>query len=289
MRLTESRNRGGLVEDHRTRRLKAIARPPLLIACMALCAAGVSAAATDGSATVTLSPDRPSAASTLTVTANGPFPQVSGTLTSVTLTTQRGFATSPKSVAVLCGADQEQGDSCPDASKIGGGTAVVTVTGALGSFSGQDTITFTLYLGVPLQRGDIASVQITGTDSVLHQSAHAAGRLFKAAGGRLELLFDQLPKYSVPPGTKVTLDRLSFTAHAVRSTATRAGRRHRRVIHSLITNPPRCSGSWHVRLELTFSDGSSYRSTLSAACRDEPKRALVDAASAGVAASSRRS
>lgn len=229
--------------------------------------AGLAAAASGGSVVVTLSPDHPSARSTLKVSASGPFPQVSGTLTSARLATQRGFSSSAKSVQVLCTAGQESDDTCPGESNIGAGTATVTITGGLGTVSRQDTLTFSLFLGVPSQSGDIASVLISGSDSLFHQSAHAVGRLLEAPGGGLEVRFDQLPTYSLPPGTKVTLDQLSFSAHAMR-TVVRGRRKHRhRIRYSLITNPARCSGRWLAELSLTFSDGSSYRRSVSAPCK----------------------
>jgi hypothetical protein len=243
-------------------------RAPTLAGLVPLGLVAVAAAASSGSVSIMLSPDRPSAAAALTVTAHGPFPQASGTLTSTKLTTQEKFTSSPKSVAVLCTAAQETGDSCPAASKIGAGTATVTVSDAAGTFSRQDTLTFNMFLGVPVDAGDIASVNISGTDSLLHQSGHATGRLFTAPAGGLELLFDRLPSYSLPPGTKVTLDQLSFRAHAVRTVGNRKHRGgRRRVRYSLITNPPQCAGAWHATLTLSFSGGATDSRVLSVACQ----------------------
>ncbi len=213
--------------------------------------------------TITLSPNRPSAASALTVTATGPFPQQSGQLRSAAITTQAGFSSNARSVAVLCTATQAANGTCPPGSRVGGGAAAVT--GTYGTFSRQDTITFSLFLGVPGRRGDIASVVIEGSDSVFHQSAHVTGRLFKAPGGGLELLFDQLPQYSLPTGTQVTLDRLNLQAHAVRTVAGKRKHRHQ-TRYALITNPPTCSGAWSATLALSFSSGPPYMRSLTAPC-----------------------
>jgi hypothetical protein len=213
---------------------------------------------------IKLSPNRPSAASTLSVTASGPFPQASGQLRSVELDAQRGFASSARSVASLCTAGRAADGACPAKSRVGGGSA--EVTGTFAGMAHQDTLTFSLFLGAPQERRDIAAVVISGTDSLFHQSFHASGRLFKATDGSLELLFDHLPSYSLPPGTTVTLDRLSFTAHAVRTVRTRHGGHTRRTRYSLITNPPTCPGAWTSRLVLAFSDGSSQAQALSAPC-----------------------
>lgn len=235
-----------------------------ILTCLALACAG-GAAADAGSVQETLTPNTPGADSHLQVSAHGPFSPPSGRPTSVRLVTQPGFRSSAGSVKVLCTAQQESQDACPAASRVGAGTA--TATGTLGTVSEQDTISFTIYLGVPQRRGDIASLQLSGSDSLFHQSAHATGRLLSTRTHGLELLFDQLPSPQVPAGTQVTLDRLDLHAGAVRTVIVRRHRRRVRERLSLITNPPTCHGKWSSVLTVMFSDGSSQSRTFLAACR----------------------
>src|SRR5690348_15957126 len=109
---------------------------------VAMVCLGVSSeVAQDGSVHVTVSPARPSAASTLAVNAQGPFRQPKqGRVTSVRLGLQRGFKSSPKSVAVLCSSTQAENGRCPSESQIGSGSAIVT--GTVNGISGKDTINF---------------------------------------------------------------------------------------------------------------------------------------------------
>lgn len=219
-------------------------------------AAGAAAAATSGTVSAGVSPARPNSASTLRVSAHGAFP---GQPSSLTVTLQPGFKASARAVPILCGPAQEARGSCPAGSKVGGGSAAVTAQ--LGGFTVPDTLSLSAYLGVPVARGDIASVMIAGTDSYLHASAHATGRLFKTRGG-LELRFSQLPHFPTQ-GATITLNSLSLTAHATR-TVGRGKRRHR---YSLITNPPRCrSGRWNGTVSVSFQS-SAVAQSVSIACR----------------------
>lgn len=223
------------------------------------------AAAEDGSVQVTLSPDRPAAASTLQVTARGPFkaPQASGQVTSIRLEVQRGFRSSAKSVAALCSSSKAESGTCPAESEVGSGSAVVT--GQVNGISGQDTINFKLFLAVPTDTGDIASVVIEGSDTVFHKSGHTRGRLLQAANGDLALVF-KLGQSSAPNGAQITLDRLTLKAGAVRRAVIRRhGHRHH-VEYSLIRNPPSCSGSWHGAVVVTFSSGAQNTRSVTAAC-----------------------
>jgi hypothetical protein len=232
---------------------------------VAMICLGVSpAVAQDGSVHVALSPDRPSAASTLKVDAQGPFKQpANGRVTSVRLKVQKGFMSSAKSVATLCKSTQAQSGSCPSESQVGSGSALVH--GEVNGISGQDTISFKLFLAVPIRRGDIASVVLEGSDTVFHKTGHTRGRLFQPAGGGLLLLFN-VGTSSAPKNAKVTLDRLTLKAGAVRTVAVRRNDHGRQVKYSLITNPPRCAGSWQGAVILTFSSGPPSRRPVTAAC-----------------------
>jgi hypothetical protein len=230
--------------------------------------AGTAAAADAATVSVSLSPDKVSKNSAMMVSASG-FPAASGLPTSAEFKVQKGFATSAKSVSVLCSASQAASSSCPAASKIGTGTA--SVTGTLGLVSVPDTVNFQLFLGAPKQAGDVASVDVTGSDTGgLATNITGSGRLFKAAGGGLDLLFDQFPTIALPPGTTVTLNSLSLSASATRTVTVKVGKRKHRhkkkVTYSLITNPSTCTGQWTGTATVTFASGPITQS-LSTPCR----------------------
>lgn len=214
-----------------------------------LSSAGVAVAAGGPSVKVTVTPDTPSSHSTLKLTATGPLSE-SGLPTALKLTAQKGFESSAKSVAVLCNPKSKSvtsnsSDPCPAKSKIGSGEVVATVQPF-----GTETAPFTMYLGTPETKGDIASVVISaqvpskGTENVV-------GRLFKNTNGTIEVLFAHLPK--APKGFKITFNKLSFTAHAVRGK------------NSLLTNPSTCSGHWHGTFTLVFAN-RTYSTPTSIAC-----------------------
>jgi hypothetical protein len=220
----------------------------------ALVFAGTAAAAGSPSISISLHPNKVKKNSTLTVNASG-FPTESALPTSLEFQVQKGFRTSVKSVSQLC---NPSASSCPSASKIGSGNA--QATGTLAGISEPDTVNFTLYLGTPKQSGDIASVILLGSDTLLHQTASGSGRLFKDSAGGLELLFDQFPTVQgLPSGTQITLNSLSLTAGAKRTVKHKVRRHHKNVtvkkIYSLITNPSTCSGSWTGSATVTFTSG----------------------------------
>jgi hypothetical protein len=220
----------------------------------ALALAGTAAAASSPSISITLKPNKVKKNSTLTVNASG-FPTETSLPTSIDFHVQKGFKTSVKSVSQLC---NPSASSCPTASKIGSGTA--QATGTIAGVSVNDTVNFTLFLGTPRQAGDVASVILTGSDTVLHQTASGSGRLFKDSSGGLELLFDKFPTVvGLPAGTQITLDSLSLTAGAKRTVKKKKTIHHKKVTvsttYSLITNPSTCSGSWTGSATVTFPSG----------------------------------
>jgi len=221
--------------------------------------AGSALAASSGTVSTTLTPNKVGKASTLSISATGPF-SFTGLPKSAELLVQKGFKSSPKSVSVLCSSAQLAANNCPSKSKIGSGTA--KATGTLGAFSEQDTIALTLYLGARQKPSDIASVDVIGQDSLFNATLHGSGRLFKS-NGALELLFSQFPTPSnIPQGTKVTLDSLSLSAGASRTV-----KKHKHKVHyALIKNPPTCSGNWTGTFTLTFSNGT-FTKALSTACK----------------------
>jgi hypothetical protein len=237
----------------------------LVFAAVLVCLGVSSALAQNGSVQVTLSPDRPSAASTLEVKAQGPFKQpTSGQVTSVRLEVQRGFTSSAKSVASLCSPPRADKGTCPSESQVGSGSALVS--GQVNGISGQDTINFKLFLAVPERTADIASVVIEGSDTVFHRAGHTRGRLFRPSTGGLVLLF-KVGTSGAPKGAKITLDRLALQAGAMRSVVIRRHGHRRHVKYSLITNPSSCTGSWHGAVVVTFSSGEPDRRPVAVGCR----------------------
>ncbi len=236
---------------------------------VALGLAGGAAAASPGSVSISLKPDTAGRGSTLSVSAQGPFPSETGMPTGAAIDVQRGFVASVKSVAALCGAAQAAQRACPGKSHIGDGSA--QVTGTYLGFSQTVNVVLTLYLGKPQTKGDLASVVIVG--QAMGQTASATGRLRSLPAGPygLELRFDKLPAFSLPPGTTATLDQLQLSAGATRTVTVRRGRgrhkRRHRYHYSLITNPRQCAGSWSGQLTIDFQSGPQLTRALAAPCR----------------------
>ncbi|MDQ6778348.1 MAG: hypothetical protein M3071_19490 [Actinomycetota bacterium] len=250
-------------------------RLSLLIITALMILGGVGTAQAAGTGTLSLTPNRVSAASSLSVSLTGLSAGFSGLPSSVALTLQPGFASSTKSVSVLCTASQSSSSSCPDASKIGTGSVGIDF------FGSPFMVPLKIYLGDPLQTGDIASVILSG--SLSGTTVTVSGRLFAPAAGGLELLLSGFP--SVP----VTLDSVTITAsgtQTVPKTVTKTvtkirftgkgkhRQRHKhkhkvtkttKTIYSVITNPSTCTGMWTGNATLTYS-GSQNVLPLSAPC-----------------------
>ena len=196
---------------------------------------------------VTVTQHTPRAHSTLKVSATGPYSE-SGLPKSLVLTVQKGFESSAKSVPVLCNPKSSKVTSnspkpCRKASKVGSGKVVANVSGL-----GRQSVPFTLYLGKPRHKGDIASIVLSGTLPIVGTTENVVGRLFKAGNGSIEILFKKLP--SAPSGITLTVKSVGFSAHAVN------GR------HSLLTNPSSCgSGHWTGTFTLTFATGTVSKHT----------------------------
>ena len=214
-----------------------------------------SAAASTVSATLT--PDTVSSAATASVAIAG----VTGFSTlpsSLEVLLQRGFASSARSVSALCTATQSSGSSCPTASQVGTGSVGISL------FGSPATVPVTLFLGEPLEPGDIASVVMSGMFAGSRLTV--SGRLFVPPQRGLELLFSPFP--SVP----VTLDSLSLsfgashtvtrTVHKIVFVGTGRHRHKKRVkrrvktVYSLITTPSSCSRTWTGTATLTYTTGS---------------------------------
>ena len=217
--------------------------------------AGTAAAANSGNISVSLSPNKVSKSSKLSVTASG-FP-AAGLPTSAQFTVQKGFISSAKSVPVLCSAAQASSNSCPAGSKIGSGSA--SVTGTYLGLTIPDTVSFSMFLGAP-SGGDIASVVVTGSDSYLHDTVTGSGLLQKSAGGGLTLSFPHFPTIqNLPSGATITLNSLSLSASASRTAKITVGKgkhkKRKKVTYALITNPSTCAGSWTGSATVVFPSG----------------------------------
>lgn len=232
-----------------------------LAALIPLVLASTAAAAGGPTATVTLSPAKVKAPTTAHVVLTGPLP--SGLPSSISLKVQNGFTSSVKAVKVLCTSAQAASFSCPGQSRVGTGQLVLT-TGL-----GQLTVPLTLALGAPSHAGDVSTVYIYGKLGVIPLGLTA--RLFKPAGGGLELLTGAFP--ATPPGLAITVDSLSLTAHAQRTVVkkVKVGKgKHRKTktiktVYSLLTNPSTCNGTWTGSVSASFPSGT-VTLPLSAAC-----------------------
>lgn len=220
-----------------------------------------------------LTPNTVSAASALAVAVTGLTG--SGLPSSVDLQLQPGFASSAKSVSVLCTASQSSSNTCPAASQVGTGAVGVTLFGT------PVVVPLKLYLGNPSQAGDIASVILIG--SLAGNNLTVSGRLFVPAQGGLELLLTGFP--SVP----VTLTSLGISVQAsqtvtktVTTTTTkfvyRGKGKHRhkhkvkhkvkkttKTVSSAITNPSTCTGMWTGTATFAYPSGANAV-PLSATC-----------------------
>lgn len=221
-------------------------------------------AATGGAATASLNPNTIAAASSATISITG-LP--GGLPNSIELLLQKGFSANARSVSVLCTSTEASNDDCPSASRIGSGSAAITLLGA-----GPPTLApLMLFLGQPLHAGDIASVILEITFDGADVSVPA--RLFVPAQGGLELLISSFP------AAPVTLNALTLTlgatqtatrtvTHRVSRTITIGKGKHRhkhrirktvkrkvKVIDSLITNPPTCAGAWTGTVTMDYKNG----------------------------------
>lgn len=219
-------------------------------------------AAAQTTATVTVSPNRPNAATTLTLDAAGGS-SAQGIPQAITTHAARGFKFERRAVAALC----EQRDNCPDASRIGGGTAEVRVDGpfpgALGSGVYQGNLA--VFLAPASQAGDLAGLVVRL--GIVGQTITGTGRISAIAGGPygIRIAFDPLPGAPpLPAGYSVTLQKLHAEISArrtVRKTTTKKVRRRgrtvrrkvtRRVRYALIRTPPRCTGPWPVQVLVRY-------------------------------------
>ena len=250
----------------------------LLISAVAAAFLVAPASAQAPGVTVTLSPNTAGRSSTLVLSADGQADQVNGRIPrSAVISVQRGFRVDPRARAARCTSSQASSFSCPAASRIGTGQAIVTASGAFVPGGSQDfTASIELFLGAAAQRGDVAGVVVVVREPTTGQRGTGTGRIVRLASGPYgyELRFDRIPAQTPPPGVTIRLKRLDLRAGArrtvtVRRTVRRGGRRRtvrRRVTYSLITNPTSCDGSWNGHAAVGFTDGSSLEGDVTSPC-----------------------
>jgi hypothetical protein len=215
-------------------------RRTALISLLALLAFAAAALAAGGSASLTVNPKEAGKGSVATIDAKPPRKDENPS--SVALRVSKGVKVDPKAVARRCRPAQAQQNSCPAASRIGGGKADLTVTPG-----GPVTADIDLYLAPKQRAGDIAAVVAIAVAA--GQTAHTTGRIFRLDTDKypklgLQTSFDNLRSAFKPPeGFKVHVDHLNlhFGKHR-----TVDGKRH-----DLIRNPSTCGAKgwpWHVEV-----------------------------------------
>jgi hypothetical protein len=237
-------------------------RTIFVTAALVLALAG-SAWAQDTTIVASLAPNAPAVGTMLHVGVDGAAPEVAGALPeSLTLGLQRGFALDVVAVRARCDANHAGIGDCPEASRIGSGSALAHASGLLN----QDIpATIAIFLADRLRPGDLASVVLRV--DVGSQSRAVRARLLAPRSGPLgyELRVTGFAA-AVPtfPGVVFSLRFLSLdigarrrvtTTVAKRVRVTRNGKRvtvtrkiKRKVRHDFIRNPKTCPGSWTARV-----------------------------------------
>jgi hypothetical protein len=258
-----------------------VLRATLSLLAAGLALAGPAAAQSSPQGSVTLDPATPGRASHAalhvsggTATSGQPTPQA------IVVAFQRGFVFDATAAAERCTPQQAQSSSCPEASRIGKGSAVVNVSGALFPGGSQDfTATIDVFIAPPAQKGDLAGV-VVRVSQPQYGSRSLSGRLVPVAAGPFgaELRFEGLDQATQGfPGVTVTLKQLDVNVGTERTVTTTkvvrkrvrvkrgkhgARRRYRirkrtvrtRTAHALITNPATCTGAWYGQLRVVYAD-----------------------------------
>jgi len=200
----------------------------------------------------------------------------------VRLALPAGSTFDANSVSLLC----DRPSSCPAASKVGDGSAVLAVT-VLGHTS-DVTATLRGYLAPPKEAGDLAALVVEG---------EARGRKLTVTGrvlrdGVPELVFEDISGgTSLPSGVRARLKSLTLTMGAHRVDTLTKTKRVKRTIrgrtkmvkrtvrvevhHNLVTTPPTCAGPWTAAGVVSYVDGTreSLQAPVDAVCPAQPARA----------------
>jgi hypothetical protein len=222
----------------RSRRL-ALAVAALLLATVA--AAGAEHF-TPGS--LRLTPNKTRSATTLVIDAA--FAQQPGAqLEAYNVDIARGFRFDPRAVARRCSVAQARSSTCPAASRIGSGSAEVSVSGQ-GASNGAATFGVDFYLVPPQRHGDLAGLVLAVGPKGSGGGFALIGRMVRLKRGPfgLELRFADAGK-QLPQGFTVQLNHIQ--AHI--------GAQHRG--HHLLTTPSTCRPKgWPFRLVVAYSTGT---------------------------------
>jgi hypothetical protein len=193
---------------------------------------------------------------------------------SAVLAVAHGFRFDRRARSAPCSLVQASAFDCPESSRIGRGSAVVVVSGAIVPGGSMElTATIDVFMAPPFARGDFFGVEVQVSEPRFGQRGRFQGRLLPVNDPRFgaELRFDSFAAVPVPPGVTVDLRRLQLTVGArrtvvrrrvVRRRVRRGGRVvvrrrvvRRRIRYHLIRNPRSCPGSWPYELRLGFSSG----------------------------------
>jgi len=234
-----------------------------LLAATAVALPAVALADTAPDGTVTASPNKQGAGSTLVLDAKGSTASAgaSQTPSKVVLALTRGIAFDSRAVTARCSDDQAKQNACPKGSRTGSGFADFHTSGLV-STSGRAKIGQFLATRKPGAPGDVQFVvHVDQTNS----NSSARGHLVRLGGSGpfgYELRLD-FPATPAPMGVQVTIDRLVLRTGAKRTVVVRVGRHHRRVRrnYTLVRNPPRCPSSHRWPVQLRATSGSDTRTT----------------------------
>ena len=234
------------------------------------------ATAQEGEVKVTLDPPAAGKASRLSLEASGRAVS-SGQQAprSISLLIARGFRFDSRARGARCNEEQRKRLACPEASKIGAGTADGEATFLLQRFTFSATIE--VFLADKVQRGDVAGIAVVVREPRSGRNGSGRGRLLASSDPAYghELRFDELPVAQAPAGARAELKRLQLTIGARRTVrrkvtvrrkraGNRRGKRKRRrvvrkVRYDLIRNPRACAGSWPYRVRASFQGSENVR------------------------------
>jgi len=234
-----------------------------LVASAVLSAAAVAATPF---ATLSVSPNKAGKGSKATLDITPP--KADQNPRSITLRVVKGVKFDPRAVAVKCTKQQADGNKCPSASRIGGGTTNATVSSTSNPplFSPMGvSVQVDLFLAPPQKSGDRAGVVAHFKVSQTGQQGHVIGRVTAIDVGPygLQTRFDNLDTVLRPPaGTKAHVDHVHLV-YGVHRTVKKNGKTVR---YDLIKNPKQCGGSWPYQLTLGYRTSGPVTYKGSIAC-----------------------
>jgi len=195
---------------------------------------------------------------------------------SIVLDILRGFKIDVRSRAARCSDAAAQSFQCPDASRIGSGSAIVNARSFFLPSGGKDlTVSIAAFLAPPAGAGDLASVVLLVNESTTGTRRVLRGRLVRLASGPFgaELSIDvsgiagapvgvtlKVTRFRMLVGARRTVRRVKIVKKRVRTrhgTKVRRKRVVRRVRYNLITNPRTCAGTWPYQVRVLFPSRES--------------------------------